>query len=184
MLAIIIAERLKYNLVENRKPIHLCTTARVLRAQVFPKRKGYYSHFGVFSIVSSGKDIGSYSCEKDLLKKQLIYYKKLLIEKYNAELSVVLRKRRGYSDGDGFYCSMTDLVKTELPDVPISLDSEYEENNYYKGIHFEIYMQKENQSIEIGDGGFVDWTQKMTGSGKERCLISGIGIDRLLIKYW
>jgi len=80
----------------------------------------------------------------------------------------------------------TDLLKSFQVNrfsVPseISLDSEYEENNYYKGIHFEIYMQKENQSIEIGDGGFVDWTQKMTGSGKERCLISGIGIDRLLI---
>ena len=76
---------------------------------------------------------------------------------------------------------MIELAKIELPDVPISLDSEYEENNYYKGLHFEIYMRKDNQSIEIGDGGFVDWTQMMTGSRKERCLISGIGIDRLLI---
>ena len=102
MLAIIIAGRLKNNHTENLEPIHLCTTARVLRAQVFPKRKGYYSHFGIFCIVSSGKDIGSYSCEKDLLNKQLVYYKKLLIDKYDAELSVVLRKRRGYTDGDGF----------------------------------------------------------------------------------
>ena len=181
MLAIIVAGRLKNNHAKNREPIHLCTTVRVLRAQGFPKRKGYYSHFGIFSIVSSGKDIGSYSCEINLFKKQLVYYKKLLIEKYDADLSVVLRKRRGYTDGDSFYSTIIELVETELPGVTISQDSEYEENNYYKGIHFEIYMQKENQSIEIGDGGFVDWTQKMTGSGKERCLISGIGIDRLLM---
>jgi histidyl-tRNA synthetase len=69
----------------------------------------------------------------------------------------------------------------ELPDVPVSIDSEYDENNYYKGIHFKMYMKKDNQSIEIGDGGFVDWIQKMTGSKKERCLISGISLDRLLI---
>jgi hypothetical protein len=181
MLAIIIAGRLKNNHIANREPVHLCTTARVLRAQVFPKGKGYYSHFGIFSIVSSGKDIGSYSCEKALLGKHLAYYKKLLVEKHDAELSIALRKRRGYSDGDGFYSSMAELVMAELPGVPLSLDSAYEENNYYQGLHFEIYMQKDNQSMEIGDGGFVDWTQKMTGSRKERCLISGIGLDRLLI---
>ena len=181
MLAIIIAGRLKNNPAKYREPLHLCTTARVLRAQVFPKRKGYYSHFGIFSIVSTGTDTGSYSCEKELFKKQLVYYRKLLVEKYNAELSVTLRKRRGYTDSDGFFRSIIELVKTELPDVPLTLNSDSEENNYYKGIHFSVYMHKDNESIEIGDGGFVDWTQKMTGSGKERCLISGIGIDRLLI---
>jgi hypothetical protein len=42
-------------------------------------------------------------------------------------------------------------------------------------------MEKDNERIEVGDGGFVDWTQQMTGTKKERCLISGIGLDRLLI---
>jgi len=73
------------------------------------------------------------------------------------------------------------MVQNELPGVPVSLDPEYEDNNYYKGIHFTIYMEKEHEHVEIGDGGFVDWTQQMTGNKKERCLISGIGLDRLLI---
>jgi len=42
-------------------------------------------------------------------------------------------------------------------------------------------MKKNNDKIEIGDGGFVDWIQKMTNNKKERCLISGIGIDRLML---
>ena len=64
--------------------------------------------------------------------------------------------------------------------MPISFDLENEDNNYYKGINFQIYMEKENERIEIGDGGFVDWMQKMLNNKKERCLISGIGLDRLL----
>ena len=44
-------------------------------------------------------DSGSYSCEKELLVKQLTYYKKLLIDKYEAKLSVTLRKRSGYDAG-------------------------------------------------------------------------------------
>jgi len=181
MLSIIIAEKLKNKEIDNSNPSHFCATARVLRAQPLPPAKGYYSHFGLFCIVSSGKDNGSYICEKTLLVKQLLYYRKLLIEKCNARLSIVLRKRSGYADGDGFFEKMTDLVKNELPDIPISFDLEHEDNNYYKGINFKLYMEKENEKIEIGDGGFVDWICKMTNNKKERCLISGIGLDRLLI---
>ena len=94
---------------------------------------------------------------------------------------MVLRKRGGYTDGEGFFDRMTELVRSELPDVPISFDLAHEDNHYYKGINFKLYMEKENGKTEIGDGGFVDWIQRMTGNRKERCMISGIGIDRLLI---
>ena len=181
MLAIIIAEKLKEKTIDNNSPLHYCATARVLRTQVFPQAKGFYSHFGIFCIVSSGKDKGSYICESALLVKQLHYYKKLLIDKYNARLSILLRKRSGYSDGAGFFDAMTALVSSELPDIPISFDVDHEDNNYYKGINFKLYMEKGDEKTEIGDGGFVDWMQKLTGSKKERCLISGIGIDRMLI---
>ena len=181
MLAIIIAKQIKEKKTEGNTNLHYCTTSRVLRSQVFPALRGYYSHFGIFCIVSSGKDSGSYSCEKDLLLKQLVFYKKLLIEKYNEKLSIVLRKRRGYTDSDGFYESMAGMVKQQFPGVPLTLDPDYEENNYYKGMHFSVYMEKDNESVEIGDGGFVDWMQQMTGNKKERCVISGFGLDRMLI---
>jgi len=182
MLAIIIAEQIKNKKADNANPLHYCATARVLRAQPFPAAKGYYAHFGLFCIVSSGKDSGSYTCEKSLFIKHLSYYKKIFVEKYDAGLSVVLSKRRGY-DGGGFFDSMAELVKNELPGVPVSfgLDLENEDNNYYKGINFKIFMEKGANQIEIGDGGFVDWIQKMTNNKKERCLISGVSLDRLLI---
>jgi len=181
MLSVIVAKKLKDKEADNRDPLHYCTTARVLRAQTFPSAKKYKVHFGIFCIVSSGKDSGSYACEKTLLMKQLHYYRELLIEKYNARLSVVLRKRSGYTDSAGFFDKMTELVKSELPDVPVSFDLEHEDNHYYKGINFKLCMEKENEKIEIGDGGFVDWIHKMTNNKKERCLISGIGLDRLLM---
>jgi hypothetical protein len=33
---------------------------------------------------------------------------------------------------------------------------------------------------EVGDGGFTDWTARLLGNGKERLLISGYGVDRLV----
>ena len=181
MLAALIARDLKEKKADNRVPLHYCATARVLRAQVFPSRKGYYSHFGIFCMVSSGKDSGSYACEKSLLARQLQYYQDLLLAKYQARLSVVIRKSHGYTDGGGFFERMADMLVHELPGVPVSLDAGCEEAHYYRGVHYKIYMENADERVEIGDGGFVDWIQRMTGNKKERCLISGIGIDRLLI---
>ena len=35
------------------------------------------------------------------------------------------------------------------------------------------------EEIEIADGGFVDWTQQLLGSKKERLLIAGFGMELL-----
>lgn len=181
MLAILLADQMKRGEVDGRAPLHYCTAVRVLRGQAFPDIPGFYAHFGLFCIVSAAKDTGSYTSEKQLLKKHLACYKKLFQEQYDASLSVVLRKRSGYADGDGFFASMTALVQEELPDIPLSFDVDHADNNYYKGVNFKLFVQKGDQQIEVGDGGFVDWLQRMTGNKKQRCLISGIGLDRLLL---
>ncbi len=111
----------------------------------------------------------------------LAYYKRLFSEKYGARLSVILRKRGGYTDSDGFFRRMTELIRSELPEIPLSFDLEHEDNNYYKGINFKLYMEKDNEKIEIGDGGFVDWIAKLISNKKARCLISGVGMDRMLL---
>lgn len=180
MLAIIIADKLRNDTESNRTPLHYAATARAVRAQAF-SCKGFYSHFGVFCIVSSGKDSGSYICEKELLTRQLTYYKELFLNKYDATISIVLRKRSGYADGTGFFTRIADVIEAVLPDVPVSLETAQEENRYYKGVNFKIYMEKNGDKFELGDGGYVDWISQMTGNKKERCLISGIGLDRLLL---
>jgi hypothetical protein len=180
MLAVIISDRIKHGIIAKAQTVHYCTTARVVRAQVFSGRLSF-PHFGIFCMVSSGKDGGSYSSEKELLLKQLAYYKRLLKEEYGARLSVMLRKRSGYPDGEGFFGRMVELVRSELPEVPLSFDLEHEDNNYYQGLNFKLYMEKGNETVEIGDGGLVDWIAKMTGNRKARCLISGLGMDRMLL---
>ncbi|MCP1224062.1 hypothetical protein [Sebaldella sp. S0638] len=76
---------------------------------------------------------------------------------------------------------MTDDIRSMFPDTPLSFDYDDIDNKYYQGINFKIYMVTEDDKIEIGDGGFVDWMGQMLGSKKERCLISGIGLDRFLM---
>ena len=181
MLALIIASRLKGGGIGEDETAHLCATARVTRAQQFSGRHSF-AHFGIFSIVSRGKDTGSYACEQALLTGQLDYYRALTEEKYSGNLSITLRRREGYPDAEGFFDRMSVFVRSRLPGIPLAIESDHADNGYYKGLNFKLYLHtREGEQIEIGDGGFVDWLQKANGSKKERCLISGIGLDRLMM---
>jgi len=40
---------------------------------------------------------------------------------------------------------------------------------------------RDGNPVELADGGFVDWAEKLLGSRSERMLISGTGIDRLAV---
>jgi hypothetical protein len=180
MLAIYLADKIGSNEINNKNGVHVCSLDRLTRAQAF-EGAGFFAHFGIFCIVSSGKDTGSYSCEVNLLTKQLSFYREFFKTGYDADMKVVLRKRNGYTDTDGFFAKMLHLMQVQLPDVPITTDESNVDNNYYKGINFKIYMLTKTETVEVGDGGFTDWTQKMLGNKKERCLISGLGVDRLLL---
>lgn len=180
VLAIMLSNDILNNQIDHTRCTHYATTTRVVRGQKW-EGENLYAHFGIFCIVSTAQDKGSYLCEKELLKHHLQFYKVLLQTKYNSKITIVLKRRTGYTAYKDFFEKMHLVVKELFPGVPITIDLESENNNYYKGINFKIYMEKEGEQIEIADGGFVDWISKMTGSKKNRCLISGLGLERLLL---
>ena len=51
---------------------------------------------------------------------------------------------------------------------------------YYRDLCFKLNVRAGAAWAEIGDGGFTDWTARLTASAKERLLISGVGIDRVV----
>lgn len=179
ILATMLANDILYNQIDRTCCTHYATTARVVRGQKW-EGENAYAHFGLFCIVSTAQDTGYYLCEKELLKHHLQFYTNLVQTRYHRKMMIVLKRRVGYTACDDFFDEMYSFIKEMFPDTPISVDLNSENNNYYKGINFKIYMQKDNEQIEIGDGGFVDWISKMTGSKKNRCLISGLGLERLL----
>ena len=55
-------------------------------------------------------------------------------------------------------------------------------DGYYTGFCFKVHASFAGQEpIETSDGGIVDWSQRLVGSAKERCFISGLGIDRVAL---
>lgn len=44
-------------------------------------------------------------------------------------------------------------------------------------MQYTILLHINDKEIDISDGGFVDWTQKLIGNKKHRMLTSGIGLQ-------
>ena len=60
-------------------------------------------------------------------------------------------------------------------ELEVAATRDPQERPYYAGGWFSIDVEGAN----VADGGFVDWTQRLLSDRKERCLISGVGIERL-----
>ncbi|MGF7059659.1 hypothetical protein [Brassicibacter mesophilus] len=173
MLAIHIANGIKNKTIDNtNSTVHLSTTCRVTRGQMF-KDNAFVPHFGLFTLVSSGKDVGSYGFEKDAISKHLEFYVSYFGYKLGHKLKVSLNTRNGYTDNTGFVDRIYNHLYKLYPSIDFIVNKEETDNNYYQGINYKINLN----GIEIVDGGFVDWTQNLLSNKKERLLISGTGID-------
>jgi len=49
---------------------------------------------------------------------------------------------------------------------------------YYAGLCFKVNATYGGVTLEVGDGGVVDWTQQLLTSRKERLFTSGLGLER------
>ena len=181
MLALHIAAGLKDgSLSHGADGIHFCAAERVTRVmRSFPK--GFYPHFSVFCLVSAGQDRGGYGFECAALRKHLSLYTSFLKKRGMSEaIVIVLRKRGGYSDPAGFLAAMESAVRDASPDAEIRLDDNDSENSYYRGLNIKFYIPVAGRPVELGDMGFVDWTQKLLGRRKERMFISAMGMERYI----
>ena len=183
----------------------LCTVHRHIRTQPFPT--GYFPHFKIGCMVSSGLDVGNYGFECGALLEQLRVLfgllRKLGTRKPDGRASqgrasgpaergadgppegglgslrLVLRRRGGYDERNPLIDRIHAHLVQALPDETIELEDAPADNDYYKGIQFKLYVNTDERVWEIADGGFVDWTQQLLGNRKERLLISGFGLEWL-----
>lgn len=177
MLAIYLANGLKNGTIDNSgSGVHVCAACRVTRGQRFGDPNAV-PHFGLFALVSSGKDTGSYRFELEAMTKHLEFYIDYFEARLGNKAEAVLRRRKGYTDSDGFMDRMYAHLSERFPSCSFIDDRGDSDNGYYQGMNFKINVN----GVSIADGGFVDWTQRLLGTKKERLLISGAGIDVQLL---
>ena len=174
---------------ENPKSIsgvHLAASQRLLRAQHY-QDAGSVTHFSAFVLCSAGRDLGSLRFELEALSLHIRFYLKAL--------------RRFLSEAIPLHVSVTEFgnidrlsrLETELlapissnhPGVDCKFDLQREQGKgYYQELCFHIHASHpDGRRLELADGGCVDWTQRLLSNAKEKCVISGIGSERVCTTF-
>jgi len=159
--------------------ISFSTIQRHIRTQQITG-KGFTPHFKIGCLVTAGTDTGSFSFEKQSLYQHIMAMKELYMDYYKVDgISFrFLCRKHGYDSSERLAEQVREFVIGKHPDISIDIIKTPEkEIDYYKGIQYKIDIRVNGKSYEIGDGGFVDWTQQMLQNKKERMLSTGIGFD-------
>jgi len=154
--------------------VRLAGMQRVLRAQRFPV--GWSAHFGLFAMVTAGRDRGDHRFERAALAEHLRFGVAALRAAGVPRAQVALTPLSDAGE------RIVAVVAADLAGPPAEIIVDRDRTagrGYYRDVCFKVDALVSNKAVEIGDGGFTDWTAKLLASGKERLLISGYGLDRL-----
>ena len=158
----------------SQTPVRLAATQRVVRGQAF-EGPGMLAHFHQFALVTAGRDRGNYSFETTHALEHIRYLSGALLVLGATSVEIALTpldELVGTAvETIGEAISALDRVRLCDP-VPTA-------GSYYETMRFKVFAIFGDERAEVGDGGFVNWTQQLVGSNKERLAISGLGLDRI-----
>lgn len=138
----------------SRDETKLFASERVVRPQASDDDPARLAHFRLLGLCTAGRGERWQEWETRNATEHLTFYWNLL-----AQLGVAGGEIRL---GGGL-------------ELEVAATTDPQERPYYAGGWFSIDVDGAN----VADGGFVDWTQRLLSDRKERCLISGVGIERL-----
>ncbi|MGP3919609.1 hypothetical protein [Nonomuraea sp. 10N515B] len=148
--------------VSGPEPVRLAALQRVTRAQRF-EGAAVFAHFTLFALVTAGRDTGDLAFERRHAAEHLA----ILAEAVRA---------CGIPDPETRVTVLDERFERVAAPLRAKPDPDRETGRgYYTGLCYKIY----SDGLEVGDGGFVDWTAGLLGNRKERLLISALGVDRL-----
>ncbi|MFG2589519.1 hypothetical protein [Streptomyces sp. NPDC048438] len=157
-------------------PVRLAASQRVARAQHFDA-PGMLAHFQIFGLVTAGRDTGNRSFEHQQLAEHLRFAARALVAAGAEHTEIRLTCLEDACR------PVIDRIRGDLavvPGVAVIEDSDRTTGRgYYTSMCFKVCTRVDDRYLEVADGGFVDWSQLLTGNRKERLLISGYGVDRL-----
>jgi hypothetical protein len=159
--------------------LNYCSIPRHIRTQAIEDSKGFTPHFRIACAVTAGVDAGNYIFEKESLASHIKVMFAIFKDHYKVDdISFRFLCRSGYENVTALATRVHKHVIQQIPKCKIDIIERPDKDiDYYRGIQYKIDIRWKDRSWEIGDGGFVDWTQQLLQNKKERMLTTGIGID-------
>jgi hypothetical protein len=160
--------------------VHYCATHRHVRAQSITV-KGFTAHFKIFCAVSAGGDRGNFLFEREAIVKHLqLYYEFFAENVRQGELKIIIKSIINSEKENPLPALIFEAIKSAFREVDISLlEVPQAEHNYYDQFRFSLNLVFKGVEYNLGDGGLVNWAQKLTGNKKERMFTSGLGTELL-----
>jgi hypothetical protein len=168
------------------EPAHFSVVHRHVRAQEVPKVPGFSAHFGILGLTSAGRDVGNFDFEKENLRRHIGFYKTYFEEKLDlAPVKIRLKSLGEEGEENRLFQAVLAFLQNTEPNWEIEvIENKQVEQEYYRSLQFKIVIPASlGSELEIADGGFTDWTQRLSGNRKERLLISGVGLELLFKLY-
>lgn len=158
--------------------VRLAATQRVARAQQVGGPVSF-AHFQLLGAVTAGRDTGGRGFERDAVTEHLGFaaagLRRLGASRIRFELTCLDPALSEVTAAAAAALAGAEAV--EVADAPQRRSG----RGYYTGLCFKVQAAFGGPELEVGDGGFTDWTAQLLGSRKERLLISGYGIDRIAL---
>ncbi|MEM9675370.1 MAG: hypothetical protein ACFB15_01870 [Cyclobacteriaceae bacterium] len=154
--------------------LQYATVHRHVRGQAFDN-PAFSAHFSVFCLATGGLDTGDFAFESEQLVDHLEWHYQLLSEYFSDEqllIKIFLKNR-----DSRFKSRLAEKFGEEINNGKVECIEEENPNDYYQQVQFKIYLRKQDQLIDMADGGLVDWTQKLLSNRKQRLFISGTGLE-------
>lgn len=164
---------------EGAPEVRLCAVGRVLRLQPFPV--GYDAHFALFSMVTAGRAGNRRTFELAALREHVAVHLRLLANAAPGRATLV-----GISHASelpqALEKEVVDPLREEFPATAFGLRPDRVEGAaYYRGLMVDIGLADRGGTIHsVADGGATDWTARLLSDRKERMVVTGIGIERVL----
>jgi hypothetical protein len=160
--------------------IELAGCQRAIRAQPFQGPVSF-AHFAIFAVASAGRNERGLPFERAAAVRHVLFHARGALA---AGVDAVEIRLSDLSD-DGRDSPILDAVRAALAGeshITVLDDPDREHGRgYYPGFCFKVHATREDSTSEIGDGGFVNWTQLLLSDRKERLLTTGTSVDRLTL---
>ena len=163
--------------------VHLAASHRLLRTQHYQNNPHALAHFSAFALCSAGRDQGNLRFECSVLVLHIGFYLRALYAFLGAEVPLhVSVADFDAADRQAWLAEQLFIpLRALFPQAEYRFDQQRTSGEgYYDDLCFHVHAASPSgQLLELADGGVVNWTQKLLNNAKERCVISGIGSERV-----
>ncbi len=154
--------------------VRLAASQRITRAQQFDGPRSF-AHFELVAAVIAGRAGPGRTMEAEAAVELL----GPLCQWAAATTGVPVRLRLTDLEGRG---DVIDRLTDALASATVAVEPWSERTAgraYYQTLCFKIDVALDDEIVEVGDGGFVDWTARMMENRKERLLTGAVSPERL-----